>query len=94
MANTCERLINIVTENKPKMLEGLSQKRQRSGHKESSLPCHGHPTLPVDRARLTHSFVTATEHGNPVRLPTGKASRKASPWMCGNERMEEANAAL
>jgi hypothetical protein len=25
MANTCERSINIVTENKPKVLEGLSQ---------------------------------------------------------------------
>jgi hypothetical protein len=25
MANTCERSINIVTDNKPKMLKGLSQ---------------------------------------------------------------------
>jgi hypothetical protein len=26
MVNTCERLINVVTINKPKMLTGLSQK--------------------------------------------------------------------
>ena len=69
MANICERSINIVTDNKPKMLEGLSQKWQRSGYKDFGLPCHGQPTLPVERAPLTHSFVMAAEHGNPVCLP-------------------------
>ena len=78
MANPGERSINIVKDNKPKVLAGLSQKGHCSGYKDSSLPCHGHPTLPVDRARLPHSCVTETEHGNPVRLPRGKASRKAS----------------
>jgi len=92
MANTCERAINIVNDNKPKVLEGLSQKWPRSGYKDLSFPCHGPSTLPVERARLTHSFVTATEHGNPVCLPSGKASRKASPRMCGHERMEKAKA--
>jgi hypothetical protein len=92
MANTCERSINIVNDNKPKVLEGLSQKWQRSGYKDLSFPCHGQSTLPVERARLTHSFVMATEHGNPVCLPSGKANRKASPWMCGHERMEQAKA--
>lgn len=94
MVNTRERSINIVTDNKPKVLGGLSQKRQGSGYKDFSLPCHGHSTLPVERAHLTHSFVTTAEHGNPVCLPEGKASRKVSPWMCGPERMEEANATL
>jgi hypothetical protein len=31
MENTCERLINIVTDNKPKMLEGLSQNGNVAG---------------------------------------------------------------
>jgi hypothetical protein len=31
MANTCERSINIVTDNKPKMLIGLSQKGNVAG---------------------------------------------------------------
>ena len=31
MGNTCERLINIVTENKPKVLLGLSQKGTVAG---------------------------------------------------------------
>src|SRR6266851_454404 len=38
--------------------------------------------------------VTETEHGNPVRLPQGKASRKASRKACGKRRMEAANAIL
>jgi hypothetical protein len=69
MANTGERAINIVNDTQPKVLEGLSQQWQRSGYKDLSFPCHGPSTLPVERARLTHSFVTATEHGNPVCLP-------------------------
>src|SRR5216683_5609295 len=56
----------------------LELKGHCSGYKDSPIPCHGHHTLPVERARLTHPCVTETEHGNPVRLPQGKASRKAS----------------
>ena len=86
MANTGERSINIVSDNKPKMLKGLSQKGQRSGYKDFSLPCHGHSTLPVERALLTHSFVMAAEHGNcsgPQTVthgPTNKA--KMGPHSC------------
>ena len=56
MANPGERSINIVIDNKPKVLEGLSQKGHCSGYKASPLPCHGHHTLPVDRARLPHAL--------------------------------------
>jgi hypothetical protein len=36
MANTCERSINIVMENKPKVLEGLSQKGNVAGTRSFS----------------------------------------------------------
>jgi hypothetical protein len=77
MANPGERSINIVTENKPKVLEGLSQNGTVAGTRTLPFLVMG-TTLPVDRARLTHSYVTETEHGNPVYLPRGNASRKAS----------------
>jgi hypothetical protein len=92
MAHPCERAIHIVNDNQPKGLEGLSQTWQRSGDKDWRFPCHGPSTLPVESARLTHSLVPATAHGNPGCLPEGKASRKASPWMCGHERMATAKA--
>jgi hypothetical protein len=81
MANPGERSINIVTENKPKVLRGLSQKGHCSGHKDSPLPCHGHPTLPVDRARLTHPYVAETEHENPVHSP-----QESEPWRAHDVR--------
>ena len=68
MANPGERSINIVTENKPKVLEGLGQKGTVAGTRTLPFLVMG-ITLPVDRARLTHSYVIETEHGNPVRLP-------------------------
>jgi hypothetical protein len=40
MANPGERSINIVTENKPKVLEGLGQKGTVA-HKDFPVPCHG-----------------------------------------------------
>src|SRR6266849_4504790 len=47
-ANPGERSINIVNDNKPK--------GHWSGSKDSPFPCHGHPTLPVERARLPHAL--------------------------------------
>ena len=56
MVNIRELLVNVVIQDKPKVLTGLSQKGHWSGHRVSSLPCHGHPTLPADREHLTHSY--------------------------------------
>ena len=72
MANPGERSINIVTENKPKVLEGLGQKGTVAGTRTLPFLVMG-ITLPVDRARLPHSSVIETEHGNPVHLPRGNA---------------------
>ena len=93
MANLGERSINIVTENKPKVLLGLSQKGTVAG---TRIP----PLLVMDtnatggQSAPTPFVVTETEHGNPVRLPQGKVSRKASRQACGHGRTEEANATL
>ena len=91
--NPGERSINIVTENKPKVLPGLSQKGTVAG---TRIP----PLLVMDtnatggQSAPTPFVVTETAHGNPVRLPGGKASRKARRQACGQRRMEEANATL
>jgi hypothetical protein len=93
MANPGERSINIVKEDKPKVREGLSQKGTVVG---TRIP----PLLVMDmnatggQSAPTPLLVTETEHGNPVRLPCGKASRKASRQACGQRRMEEAKATL
>jgi hypothetical protein len=77
MANLGERSINIVRENKPKVLLGLSQKGTVAG---TRIP----PLLVMDmnatggQSAPTPFVVTETEHGNPVRLPEGQVSRKAS----------------
>jgi hypothetical protein len=94
MANPGERSINIVRENKPKVLLGLGQKGHCSGYKDSPVPCHG------------HSRYRWTERASPIRMwlrrnmetpyasRAGKVSRKASRQACGQRRMEEANAIL
>ena len=85
--------INIVNEDKPKVLEGLSQKGTVAG---TRIP----PLLVMDtnatggQSAPTPFVVTETEHGNPVCLPGGKANRKASRQACGHGRMEEAKAIL
>ena len=77
MANPGERSINIVIDNKPKVLEGLSQKGTVAGTRTLCFLVMGiHAT--GGQSAPTPFFVTETEHGNPVRLPRGKASRKAS----------------
>src|SRR2546422_6954995 len=77
MANPGERSINIVKENKPKVLEGLSQKGTVAGTWTLCFLVMGINATGGQSAPHP-SAVTETEHGNPVRLPRGKASRKAS----------------
>ena len=77
MANPGERSINIVKENKPKVLEGLGQKGTVAGTRTLPFLVMGtHAT--GGQSAPTPFIVTETEHGNPVCLPRGKASRKAS----------------
>lgn len=59
----------------------------------SGVPCHGHPTPPVERARLPHP-VTQADLGKPVALPRGKAGRKVCRSSCGYRRTDKANASL
>jgi hypothetical protein len=88
-----ERSINIVTDNKPKGLPGLSQKGTVAG---TRMP----PLLVMDtnatggQSAPPPCVVPETAQGNPVRLPAGKASRKASRQAGGQRRMEAAKATL
>jgi hypothetical protein len=92
MVNTCERLLNVVIDDKPKALRGLDQKV--SSQAEEVVGLFSWPSrLPAERADLPHAGIEA-EHGKPVVLPTRKASRKVSPWGCGYRRREKANAVL
>ena len=77
MANPGERSINIVIANKPKVLQGLSQKGTGAGTRISPFLVMGHNATGGQSAPPP-CVVTETEHGNPVRLPQGKANRKAS----------------
>src|SRR4030095_13912857 len=88
-----ERLINIVTENKPKVLAGLGQKGTVAGTRMFPFLVMGRNASGGQRAPPP-CVVTETEHGNPVRLPQGKASRKARRKACGQRRREEAKATL
>jgi hypothetical protein len=93
MANPGERSINIVIENKPKVLEGLGQKGTVAGTRILPFLVMG-SNATGGQSAPTPFAVTETEHGNPVRLPPGKANRKGSRQACGQRRMEEANATL
>ena len=64
MVNTCESLINVVTENKPKMLTGLDQNGTwPSSDAHNSSDADDAP--PAKRRDLTHSG-THEERGKPV----------------------------
>jgi hypothetical protein len=93
MANPGERSIHIVTENKPKVLAGLGHKGPGAGTRTFPFLVMGRNATGGQRAP-TPCVVTETEHGNPVRLPQGKAHRKARGKVCGKRRMEEAKATL
>ena len=68
MANPGERSINIVRENKPKVLQGLGQKGTVVGTRTSPLLVMGSNATGGQSAPPPF-VVTETEHGNPVRLP-------------------------
>lgn len=75
MVNICESLINVVTENKPKMLmgdqpEGLNQNGKRSGTGVHNSPV-ADDEPPAKRRDLTYT-VTRVERGKPAVLPMGK----------------------
>jgi hypothetical protein len=96
MVNPGEVLLKAVKQGKPermhKMLIGLDQKVRGQGQGLQSSPsADGVP--PAERHNLTRS-VMSTEHGKPVVLPSGKASRKACRWDCGQRIGEKAKAAL
>jgi len=94
MANPGERSINIVKENKPKVLAGLGQKGTVVGTRTFPFLVMG-SNATGGQSAPTPFVITEAEHGNPVRCPLrGKVSRKASRRACGHRRMEEANAIL
>jgi hypothetical protein len=73
MVNICEPLINVVTENKPKVLtsprraDRLGPKGKGSGIGAPNSPiADGAP--PAERRSLTHAG-TCMERGKPVGLP-------------------------
>jgi hypothetical protein len=68
MANPGERSINIVTENRPKMLPGLSQKGTVVGTRTFPFLVMGNNATGGQSAP-TPFVVTETAHDNPVRLP-------------------------
>jgi len=79
MVNTCERSINAVIRNKPKMLTGLSQKGTVAG-----TGSEGSPVMDTQRYRRTESpspvLVNLGERGKPVLLllKRREGSRKAN----------------
>ena len=90
-ANPGERSRNIVTENTPKVLPGLGQKGTVAGTRTFPFLVMGNNATGGQSAP-TPCVVTETKHGNPVRLPQGKAHRKVSRQACGQRKMAEANA--
>ena len=60
----CESLINVVNENKPKMLTGLDQKVSGPGS-DAPNSSDADDAPPAERRDLTHSG-THTERGKPV----------------------------
>jgi hypothetical protein len=90
--NTGELLINVVTEDKLKVLRSLGQNGKGSGTGAPNSPiADGEP--PAKRQDLTHPG-RCVERGKPVSLPKGKASRKVSLWGCGYRNVEKAKAPL
>jgi hypothetical protein len=77
MDSRCEILINVVMFNKPKMLKGLPQKRERSWHRSCILSCREQQSYRRKGMDLIHSGIQ-TKRGKPVSLPNGKATCKGS----------------
>jgi hypothetical protein len=68
MANTRELSINAVTQNKPKVLRGLSQKGTVEGTGAEISPVMGNNTTGGKR-EPNPSLANRTEHGKPIVLP-------------------------
>ena len=85
MVNARESLINVVTNDQPKMLRGWGQKGTWPGLGTPNLPS-ADVAPPAERRDLTHTG-THGERGQPVVLPPafpgGKATRKGSRGGCG-----------
>jgi hypothetical protein len=83
MVNICEPLINVVMENKPKVLT-CPARANRLGPKGKG-PGMGAPNspiadavLPAERRNLTYAG-TCTERGKPVDLPVVTTTRESEP---------------
>lgn len=77
MVNVSESLINVVTNDKPKRLIGLSQNGERIGV-ETVYFSTADAIPPAKRRDLTLSFGNHAKRGKPVSLPFGKANREVS----------------
>ena len=83
MVNICELLVNVVIQDKPKMLRGLSQNGTVAG-----TGFRPYPVMDTQRYRRTESTspirVNLVERGKPVSLLLGREeSRKADQRRCG-----------
>ena len=78
MVNTCERLRNVVTSGKPKMLRGLGQKGTVAGT-ESCL----YPVMDTQGYRRI-------ERTSPVRVTLGERGKPV--WLLSQEREESCKA--
>ncbi len=81
MVNICESLINVVSNEQAKDADRLEPKGSVVRDGSSLVACRRHSHRRIGET-LTHAGIQ-TEHGKPVSLPTGKASRKVSRWGCG-----------
>jgi len=66
MVNTCESLINVVTENKPKMLTGLDQNGTWPSS-DASNSSDADVAPPAEQRDLTHTGIHG-ERGKPVHF--------------------------
>ncbi len=73
--------------------ERLGPKWAWSWDRRCVLSCREHQSSRRKGLDLTHSDI-GTEHGKPISLPQGKATRKGSRWSCGYKNVEKAKAAL
>jgi len=76
MVNESELLINVVINNKPKMLRGLNQKvsspAQRLNSSLTEMMCYRRKGRNLTRSGIH------VERGKPVAFPSGKVSRKTN----------------
>ena len=92
MVNICEPVIKVVTGNKPKRLIGLGQKAPEVGM--SFLTCGIVDHAPPGRQQAPTPTYSWSGTWEPRTSPSGNARRKASRWVCGWGRSEEAKAIL